>query len=122
MKFCTDGAEFFHADARSEDARTDRHEANFSTAPTTLCFVSRMFIALRTLHSHYRKHNLGSELIILGNGISTVHEGCQQLLVVSLGVVLCHDCLEVSHVRETFYSTTKFMTYAKPRDSVVHDL
>ena len=140
------------------DGRTDRHdEANFSTASTTLCFVSRTFIVFRTLHSHYRKQNLGSGLIILGSGsrlwaynfgqwnlgsgliifgqwnlgsgliilgsgISTVRQSCQPLLVVSLGVVLCHDCLEVSHVRETFYSTAKFMTYAKPRDSVVHDL
>jgi hypothetical protein len=107
---------------RRTDGQTDTTKLIFRPAPTTLCFVSRTFIVLRILHSHYRKQNLGSGLIILGNGISTVHQGCQALLVVSLGVVLCHDCLEVAHVRETLYSTAKFMTYAKPRDSVVHDL
>jgi hypothetical protein len=123
MKFRPVGAELLHADRRSEDGRTDRHdEANFWTDPTTLCFVWRTFIVLRTLHSHYRKQNLGPGIIILGSGNSTVHQGCHPLLVVSLGGVLCHDYLITCHVRETFYSTAQFMTYAKPRDSVVHEL
>jgi len=105
MKFRPVGAELFHADRRSEDGRTDRHEeANFSTAPTTLCFVSRTFIVLRTLHSHYRKQNLGSGLIILGCGISTVHQGRHPLLDISLGVVCVTIALKYPTSRK--HSTT----------------
>jgi hypothetical protein len=105
MKIRPVGAELFHADRRT-DLRLIVAFRNLSKATKTLYFVSRPFILLHTLHIHYRKQYICAEIIIVGSGNSTVHQGCQQLQVVWLGVVFFHDFLKITHVRSYF----KFMT------------